>query len=169
MTDFFKFCLLFALADQKDKLNQRQYIPVILKNYFFFYTSTSLFQSLNLYFLVCIWRLSVTLQRFITSSRSLIATAMMTLWRETWLPNKPLQDTFLFLGNLSPFLMSVYRPSIDDDLIITEGNWGLDSPAKDRFQKINLLRVRSTIWSNVTMNRYIHLISCKSSDLIWSF
>jgi len=43
-------------------------------------------------------------------------------------------------GNLSPFLMSVYRPSIDDDLIITEGKWGLDSPAKGRFQKINLLR-----------------------------
>jgi len=43
-------------------------------------------------------------------------------------------------GNLSPFLMSVYRPSIDDDVIITDGNWELDSPAKDRFQKVDLLR-----------------------------
>jgi len=50
------------------------------------------------------------------------------------------EPTAVYPGNLSPFLMSVYRPSIDDDLIITEGNWGLDSPSKDRFQKVNLLR-----------------------------
>jgi len=43
-------------------------------------------------------------------------------------------------GNLNPFLMSVYRPSIDDDVIITDGNWESDSPAKDRFQKVDMLR-----------------------------
>jgi len=50
------------------------------------------------------------------------------------------EPTAVYPGNLSPFLMSVYRPSIDDDVINTERNWELDSPAKDRFQKINLLR-----------------------------
>jgi hypothetical protein len=39
--------------------------------------------------------------------------------------------------------MSVYRPSIDDDVIITDGNWESDSPAKDRFQKVDMLRVRT--------------------------
>merc|ERR1712083_633132 len=45
-------------------------------------------------------------------------------------------------GHLSPFLMSVYRPSIDNDLIITDGgNWeSIDSPTRHRFQKVNLLR-----------------------------
>ena len=33
-TDFSKFCLLFALADQKDKLNPLLYILVILDTYY---------------------------------------------------------------------------------------------------------------------------------------
>ena len=44
--------------------------------------------------------------------------------------------------NLSPFLMSIYRPSIDDDRSITDGNWELNrSPLLDRFANVEVLRV----------------------------
>ena len=48
----------------------------------------------------------------------------------------------LYPGQLSPFLMSVYRPKIDDDeMTITDGNWEMESsPTRDRFAHIGLLR-----------------------------
>ena len=50
----------------------------------------------------------------------------------------------VYPGSLSPYLMSVYRPSIDDDMTITDGNWEQESnPVRERFQHIQLLGVIS--------------------------
>ena len=55
--------------------------------------------------------------------------------------------------------MSVYRPSIDDDVIITDGNWESDSPAKDRFQKVDMLRVRTSM-----IHTYIQFFFCENTS-----
>jgi len=55
----------------------------------------------------------------------------------------PEPDHRVVPGNLSPFLMSIYRPSIDNDMTISEGdNWGYESPtsSRDRFQAVEVIR-----------------------------